>query len=76
MIFSDSLMIDYSLKLSPEQVPTVWQIPQFEHFRQLAANWLLLSQKVLILPLLAKEILKTALLGIKQCALILSTPRN
>ena len=28
-----SLMIDYSSKLSPDQDPTVWQIPKFEHFR-------------------------------------------
>ena len=37
-------MIDYSLKLSPEQDLTVWQIPKFVHFRLLAANWPLIGR--------------------------------
>ena len=64
-------MIDYSSKLSSEQDTTVWQIPKFEHFRQLAANWPQLSQKINFVA----ERFQIALLGIKQCGSTLDSEK-
>ena len=43
LVFDD---YDHGLKLFPEQDPSV-AMPKFEHFRYLADNWLLLSNKLL-----------------------------